>query len=383
MQTTAEPTPVPVSHRMEAMGFLATGIAHDINNLLAAIASYTESVQSHLPPNDPLRTDVSAILKVAAHGRVLTRQLLAFSKPHAEQPTDVNVGAMLEDLDTMLRWMAGPGVDLVASTDPDLLRVRIDPGQLEQILMNLCVNAADAMASPRGGTLRIELFNGELHNRPCVMLCVSDTGVGMDETTLAHAFEPFFTTKGEKGNGLGLATVRNVVQQVGGEIRVHSEPGRGTAFSIYLPAVADRAPATRAADAMSALLSTATVLVADDEELNRLMNRRTLARAGFTVLVACDGADAVSVAEAYDGPIDIVVTDVTMPGVPAVDMVRRLQRGRPELRVIYVSGHTDLVVDGAPVLSKPFTSDVLTRRVREELSTPNTKFCADRYSIVS
>jgi CheY-like chemotaxis protein len=353
---------------MEAMGFLAVGIAHDFNNVLAAIASYSESVQSHLAPDDPLRSDVSAILKVATHGSALTRQLLAFSKPQLAAAIDADVGKIIDDLETLLRWVVGRDVDLTIVKDADLWRVRIDPGHVDQILINLCTNARDAMPAPRGGTLRIELFNGQMQSRPCVMLSVSDTGFGMDEDTLARAFEPFFTTKGEKGNGLGLATVWNIVKQYGGEIGAHSELGRGTTFSILLPAITQAPPVQAVrADATTRGPSAATVLLADDQDAVRLIGKRALERAGFTVLLAADGADALSVAATHQGPIDVLVADVSMPRVSGIDVARRLRHDRPNLRVIYVSGYPDLDVDYGTVLPKPFTSDVLTSRVREEL----------------
>jgi PAS domain S-box-containing protein len=372
------------SQKMEAVGRLAGGIAHDFNNLLNVITGYGELLRRRLTPEDPSGGKLDQILKAADRAAGLVRQLLAFSRRQVLQPKVLDLGLVVADLDKMLRRLIGEDVDLQCLTDPHLGTVRADPGQIEQVLMNLVVNARDAM--PGGGKITIETRNldvGETEARlrasvppgPYVLLAVSDTGTGMDEETLAHVFEPFFTTKEPgRGTGLGLSTVYGIVRQSGGHISVYSEPGGGTTFKIYLPrldepAVPDATPApTRAAG------GTETVLLVEDEEMVREMLQETLAGAGYRLLVAADANHALARAAAHRGSIQLLLTDVVMPGGSGSELAERLSLVRPGIRVLYVSGYTEeaivrhgVLARDVAFLGKPFTPDELLARVRQLL----------------
>jgi CheY-like chemotaxis protein len=339
-----------------------------------------------LAPTDPKREDVEQVRHAADGAAALTRQLLAFSRQQVLLPRVVNLSAVVQGVEKMLRRVIGEDVDLVTSLDPDVGSVKADVGQLEQVLMNLAVNARDAM--PAGGQVMLETANIEYDPdyardeaagpaRRFVMLAVSDTGIGMDEATKARIFEPFFTTKGPgKGTGLGLATVYGIVQQSGGYIWVYSELGRGTTFKIYLPEV-DAPPEAAAVAASELPRGTETVLLVEDSEAVRAVARQVLERQGYTVLEAPRGDVALALAAAHDGPIHLLLTDVVMPGLSGRQVADQLTELRPDMQVLYASGYTDDAVvrhgvleAGIAYLQKPFTTATLTRKVRETLDRP-------------
>jgi PAS domain S-box-containing protein len=376
------------AQKMEAVGRLAGGVAHDFNNLLTAILGSAELLLSRLGPDHPERVEAEEIRKAAMWAANLTRQLLAFSRQQVLDPQVFDLSAVVADMDKMLRRLIRADIVFRSQLAPDLGAVRADPGQIEQVIMNLAVNACDAM--PDGGTLRIETSNVDLdagHEQEhvpavpgrYVMLTVSDTGTGMSTTTQAHIFEPFFTTKERgKGTGLGLSTVYGIVKQSDGYVWLESEPGRGTTFKVYLPRVdapiAIKAPAP---DRSASIDGDETVLVVEDQEPVRRLTRRVLETHGYAVLAAADGPEALHVAEHHAGTIHILVTDVVMPGMSGREVGRRLAAERPGMRVLYVSGYADdLIVNhgvlepGLAFLQKPFTPEALARRVREVLDAP-------------
>jgi len=376
------------SQKMEAVGRLAGGIAHDFNNLLTVITSYSDLLLQDLGGEDPKREDVEQVRKAAEGAAALTRQLLAFSRQQVLAPRVVSLSVVVQGVEKMLRRVIGEDVDLVTALALNVGSVKADVGQLEQVLMNLAVNARDAM--PTGGKLTIETANVE-HDpdyarereaallRRFVMLAVSDTGIGMDEATKARIFEPFFTTKEPgKGTGLGLATVYGIVQQSGGFIWVYSEPGHGTTFKIYLPQV--EAPLEgRAVGAAPGDLprGTETILLVEDAAAVRAVTRQVLERQGYTVLEAAHGAAALQTAAGHPGPIHLLLTDVVMPVLSGRQLADQLARLRPDAKVLYASGYTDDAVvrhgvleAGISYLQKPFTADSLARKVREVLDRP-------------
>ena len=376
------------AQKMEAVGQLAGGIAHDFNNLLTAIFGYADLLAEDLPPDSPGRADVSEIRTAATRASALTRQLLAFSRQQVLQPVVLNLNDVVEDLERMLQRVLGEDIEMEAHFAPDLGNTKADQGQLEQVILNLAVNARDAM--PTGGKLTIETANVELDehyaqtHRPVVsgryvMVAVSDTGVGMDAATQARIFEPFFTTKDPgKGTGLGLATAYGIVKQSGGYIWVYSEVGRGATFKIYLPRVDAPAQAVAAPPELQTVAGTETVLLAEDDPLLLPLARQVLSRLGYTVLEARTPADAVAVAEAHAGVIHLLVSDVVMPGESGLQLARRLLEVRPNLRVLYMSGYSDeaivrhgLLDPGTTFLQKPFTPTALARKVRELLDAPS------------
>ena len=357
------------AQKMEAVGRLAGGIAHDFNNLLTVITSYGDLLLEDLAPGDSRRDDVDQIRKAAEGAAALTRQLLAFSRQQVLEPKVVDLRAILAGTEKLLRRLIGADVHLAMPLAPDLGAVKADPGQLEQIIINLAVNARDAM--PRGGRLTIEAANMVVEARPgrYVMLAVSDTGIGMDEQTKARVFEPFFTTKETgKGTGLGLATVYGIVKQAGGFITVDSEPGRGTTFKVYLPRVDEPvAPAIARPAPAEPRRGTETVLVAEDAPSVRLVTRQVLERYGYTVLEAPTGDIALRLAAKHHGPIHLLLTDVVMPGLSGRQLAGQLSLLRSEMKVLYVSGYADTVEPGAAYLQKPFAPEALARRVRDVL----------------
>ena len=372
------------AQKMEAIGQLAGGVAHDFNNLLTAILGYSNFVIDTLGPQDARRADMEEILKAGQRAASLTRQLLAFSRKQVLQPTSVNLNALVTGIRTMLSRLIGEHVDLVQILAPDLGSVRADPGQLEQVIMNLVVNARDAM--PSGGRVTVETANVELDETfrqdvavipgSYVMLAGSDSGVGMNEGTKSRLFEPFFTTKeAGKGTGLGLATVWGIVKQSGGYIWVFSEPGQGATFKVYLPCSSqDDAGENAVAGDDATAAATETVLVVEDEDAVRLLTRRILERAGYRVFDAPNPEKAEALFERHKDLFDLLVTDVVMPGSSGPRMFERLVRQRPDLKVLYVSGYTDDTIvhqgklnPGIELLQKPFTADALKRRVREVL----------------
>jgi CheY-like chemotaxis protein len=377
-----------LSQRLEAVGQLAGGVAHDFNNLLTAIMSYTQLLLDDTEPDDTRRDDLLEIKKAAERATSLTRQLLAFSRKQVLQPCVLDLNIVVADLEKMLRRLIGEHIALVTDCLPSLARVRADRGQLEQVLVNLAVNARDAM--PNGGTLRIRTSNVELTQehwlghpdvepRPgrYVLLSVTDTGIGMDRATQARIFEPFFTTKGPgKGTGLGLATVYGIVKQSGGYIWVYSEPDDGASFRIYLPAVQLPVDESTEGGALGAAPhGSGTILLVEDESAVRALARRVLEQSGYLVLEAGDGLEAERVAAAHDGSIDLVLTDVVMPNLGGKALVERLRAARPGVNVLFISGYPEgeveqsgFVGDGASYLEKPFSPQVLREAVRLAIS---------------
>ena len=382
-----------LSQRLEAVGQLAGGVAHDFNNLLTAITSYTQLLLEDCAPNDARREDLLEIKKAADRATSLTRQLLAFSRRQVLDTRIVDLNAVVIDLEKMLRRLIGAHIALVTDSATRLPRVRADVGQLEQVIVNLAVNARDAM--PDGGTLTIRTGEAELTEadsrdhadfdvRPgrYVVIAVSDTGIGMDAATQARMFEPFFTTKGPgKGTGLGLATVYGIVKQSGGYIAVKSKPGQGTTFLIYLPADAASAPAASDGGGGADVTpnGSGTILLVEDEMPVRVLARRVLEQAGYTVLEAGDGLEGTRVAETYAGDIDLVLTDVVMPNLGGRALVERLRESRPRMAVLFISGYPDgemerggLTSGGATYLEKPFNPRTLRETVRRALEEVRT-----------
>jgi PAS domain S-box-containing protein len=361
------------SQKMEAIGRLAGGVAHDFNNVITIISGYGQMLADGVRHDPILRDAAAEVLKAAERAAGLASQLLAFSRRQVIQPKPVDLNALVANLQRMLSRVIGEDIELQTVLRPDLAPVRADPGQLEQVLMNLVVNARDAM--PSGGKLTIETANATLDDRPFVLLVVSDTGVGMDAEVRSHLFEPFFTTKERgKGTGLGLSTVYGIVKQHGGDIWVSSESGRGTTFKIYLPQAAAVAAAS-AAHPEPALLErgSETVLLVEDEEAVRRLVRDILELQGYRVLEADSGMRALEIAHDYGPEIDLLLTDVVMPGMSGRDLAEALALLRPEIKVLFLSGYTDQVVlehgvvDAADFLQKPFSPETLARKVRSVL----------------
>ena len=372
------------AQKMEAVGRLAGGVAHDFNNVLTAIFGYTELVLEELPAASSARQDLEEIRKAAQRASALTRQLLAFSRQQVLEPVVLQLNELVEDVDKMLRRLLGEDVELRLSLARDLGNVRADPGQLQQVLMNLIVNARDAM--PTGGKLLIETANADLTEQYAqlhqpvapgryVMLAVSDTGSGMDADTKTRIFEPFFTTKEKgKGTGLGLSTVYGIVKQSAGYIWVYSEVGRGTTFKVYVPRVDAPAAPLQPRREAGTLTGTETVLLAEDDAMLRPLAKGLLQRLGYQVLEAENAEQALAVAGAHQAPIHLLVADVVMPGASGRELARRLAERRPDTKVLYVSGYTDdaivhhgMLEPGLNFLQKPFTPDALARKVREVL----------------
>ncbi len=376
------------AQKMEAVGRLAGGVAHDFNNLLSVIQSAASLALGAVDDPAEVRSDLAEIQLAAERASRLTRQLLAFGRRQLLEPRVLDLNEVLLSSREMLVRMIGEDIALEYVQGVGLGRVKVDVGQLEQVVLNLVVNARDAM--PRGGRLTIETANvvfdsgyGETHPDvkpgPHVMLAVSDTGAGMDRATLERAFEPFFTTKEQgKGTGLGLSTVFGIVKQSGGSLFAYSEPGRGATFKLYFP----RADELRVASEtrLPAVRTTSrgeTVLVAEDDEQVRAVLRRVLARGGYRVLEARSGGDALAVAERFEGHIDLLVSDVVMPEMGGPELGSALRSRRPGVRLLYMSGYTDdsvvrhgLLEGEVAFLQKPITPELLLRKVRETLDTP-------------
>jgi two-component system, cell cycle sensor histidine kinase and response regulator CckA len=374
-----------LAHRLESVGRLAGGVAHDFNNLLTVITGYSDAALKKLGTDDPLRAEIEEIHAAGERAADLTRQLLAFSRKQMLQPKVIDLNAIIGHMVRLLERIIGEDIELRLIPDPTLGRTKADPGQIEQVLANLVVNARDAM--PRGGLLTIETRNVDLGEHvartlpdvapgPYVMVAINDTGHGMEDATLARIFEPFFTTKGEgKGTGLGLATVYGIVKQSGGSIAVYSEVGAGTTFKVYLPRVDEALSVAEPQRAIEQPLGgSETVLIAEDEEGVRKIVSRVLGYHGYTMLEATNGGDAIRVCEAHEKPIDLLITDVVMPGMSGHQLAETLKAIRPELRVLYMSGYTEnaivhhgIVDKAAAFIHKPFTPEALARRVRQVL----------------
>jgi two-component system, cell cycle sensor histidine kinase and response regulator CckA len=373
------------AQKMEAVGRLSGGVAHDFNNLLGVIIGYAEFLQESLDAENKLRGSVDEILKAGKRAASLTRQLLAFSRQQVLDPKVLDLNGVVSDMEKMLRRMIGEDIELSTVLGPELGRLKADQGQLEQVVMNLAVNARDAM--PQGGKLLIETENMIMDEAfvrrypypvqpgPYVLLTVTDSGIGMDAETKARAFEPFFTTKEKgKGTGLGLSTVYGVVKQSGGYIDIYSAPGAGTTFKIYLPRVDEAIQAELPSRAATSFTGKETILLAEDETSLRTLTRNTLELCGYKVLEAKDGVEALEVANAHDGTIDLLLTDMVMPGMGGRALAQELTRRRPEVRLAYMSGYTGQAVGsqgpidpGSVFLLKPFTREMLTRKIREAL----------------
>jgi PAS domain S-box-containing protein len=371
------------AQKMEAVGRLAGGVAHDFNNLLMVISGYAEVILGQVDPANSLHEKGRAIQLAADRATTLTRQLLAFSRKQLLELKVVDVNAIVEDMERLLRPLIGENIDLITILSPEAAHTRADAGQLEQVIMNLVVNAKDAM--PAGGRLTLRTENivvddnhrrGQHFIRPghYVTLQVSDTGMGMDRETQSRIFEPFFTTKEKgKGTGLGLSTVYGIVKQSGGYVMVQSELGRGTTFQIYLPLV-EGAAEKHSVTTPEAIGGTETILLVEDEESVRQLVRDTLAAKGYEVLEGENGEAGIAAAAGHRGRIDLVITDVVMPGLGGREMIKQLAETRPETKVLYLSGYTEdaIISDGSietgtAFLQKPFTLQSLSRKVREVL----------------
>ncbi|MBW2137201.1 MAG: response regulator [Deltaproteobacteria bacterium] len=375
------------AQKMEAVGTLAGGVAHDFNNLMTTVIGNVHLAMDEIPKGNPLREMLTDIRKAGESAASLARQLLAFSRKQVLRPEVLDLNSVLADMKTLLRRVMREDIEFELILGPELEPVKVDPTQIEQVVINLVVNATDAM--PRGGKLIIETATMEIdkdyfsrhsvegETGPYVMLSVTDTGVGMDKETISKVFEPFFTTK-EKGvgTGLGLSTVYGIVKQSGGFIWVYSEPGQGTTFKVYMPAVeGDEAYRERRHEwAGDQFQGSETVLLVEDSDNVRKLVSKGLGKLGYTVLEASDGEEAVKISREYQGSIDLLLTDVVMPKMSGVEVMEKLGRERPKMKVLYMSGYTGKVISqrmvlgsGVDYLQKPFSPGELARRVREVL----------------
>jgi PAS domain S-box-containing protein len=376
------------AQKMEAIGQLTGGIAHDFNNILAAILANSHFLVEDLAPGDPRRDDAIEIKTVAERAAALTKQLLAFSRKQMLEPTVVDLNTTVAGIEKMLRRVIGEDIVMQVLPGKDLGSVRVDVGQLEQVIMNLAVNARDAM--PRGGTITIETENVELDEAYAsshasvppgryVLLSVSDTGIGMDAAVQARIFEPFFTTKEVgRGTGLGLSTCYGIVKQSGGSIWVYSEPGHGTVFKVYLPRIDDRVDAGARAEKREHKGSETVLLIEDDSHVRGAVRRMLEAR-GYQLLIARDGVEARALVERHNGPIDLVLTDVVMPGGSGPSIVREMAKTSKRMRALFMSGYTDHAMlrngaleEGMAFIQKPFSPQALAQKIREVLEVPST-----------
>jgi two-component system cell cycle sensor histidine kinase/response regulator CckA len=371
------------AQKMDAIGQLAGGIAHDFNNLLTVISGYCQLALAGLSPEDPLRHNIDQINRAGFRAASLTRQLLTFSRKQVIQPRTLNLNSVVSNIEGMLSRLFHGEVQLKTVLDPHLAPVRADAGQIEQVIFNLVVNARDAM--PHGGIITLETHNVELDPKDSqkddsersewqVMLTVSDTGVGMDQTVLSHMFEPFFTTKAPgKGTGLGLATVYGIVKQSEGSISVSSETGRGTTFSIYLPRAEGPVADDDSLNRMSSRPGSETILLVEDDEMVRTLTREILKSNGYTVLEARDVHEALRIGKQHD-EIDLLLTDVVMPEASGPELSERIVSSRPNMKVLYMSGHSDAALHHRGVIpsevnfiTKPFPPDALLKIIRDIL----------------
>ena len=371
---------VQAAHKMEAIGRLAGGVAHDFNNLLTVIIGRCEVLIERLTTNHPMRADLLLIHDAAQKAASVTRQLLAFGRKQVLQPKILNINAVISNMDDMLRSLITENVEMTVELEQDLWSVEADRGQIEQVLMNLVVNALDAM--PEGGKLRIYTNNVDFHGKGpdlesgrYVMFAVEDTGSGMDAETLSHVFEPFFTTKDKsKGTGLGLSTVYGIVKQSGGYISASSQPDHGTTFKVYLPGL-ERPAEPLDTQQREAPHGTETILLAEDAELVRQLTREILEVRGYHVIEASDGEDALQICKTYPGTIHLTLTDVVMPRMNGHELAEQAVRLRPEMRVLLMSGYADQISKagflqpGLHFIEKPFTSNSLALKIREVLDS--------------
>jgi two-component system cell cycle sensor histidine kinase/response regulator CckA len=372
------------SQKMEAIGRLAGGVAHDFNNLLTVIAGYSQWMVDDLPKDSEFAESASEILLAANRAAALTNQLLAFSRNQVIQPVIVNLNSLVAELDPMLRRVIGEDIEMTAVMSPDLGLVKADPGQIEQVILNLVVNARDAM--PTGGKLAIETANAEIDESyarlhldcppgPYIMLTVSDSGCGIDDRVKPHIFDPFFTTKETgKGTGLGLSTVYGIVKQCGGCVRVESEPGAGALFTLYFPRVAGAVLASGTSRRGSRKGGSETILLVEDEAAVRRIAAGRLLRLGYTVLQAANGRTALKMLEEYTHPIHLLLTDVVMPDLSGRELAAQLKAARRDLKVLFMSGYAgDVIVQrgllepGTAYMQKPFSLDTLAGKVRDLL----------------
>jgi PAS domain S-box-containing protein len=390
------------AQKMEAVGRLSGGIAHDFNNLLGVIIGYSQVLKRSLKPENPLYEHAEEIEKASQRAVSLTRQLLAFSRQQVLEPVILNLNTLVSDMEKMLPRLIGEDIALTLALDPALAQVKADPSQVEQVIMNLAVNARDAM--PDGGKLIIQTANVDLdttytHQHPgsrvgsYVLLRVTDTGTGIEPEIQAQIFEPFFTTKErDKGTGLGLATVYGVVKQSGGYIDVDSEKGKGASFSVYLPLVEHAVTAPDLSNELPArsVRGSETILLVEDEESLRKLADMFLRDNGYHVLTAADGLQALQVARQHAGPIHLLLTDVVMPGINGRVLAERLAPSQPGMKILYMSGYTDSFIAGHGVLEarshlqhKPFTEEALTRKVRELLDANRVEFRSKEIAPIS
>ena len=373
-----------LSQKMEAVGRLAAGVAHDFNNLLTVVTGYSSLLLSGLQEHDPTYTDIVEINKAGERAASLTRQLLAFSRKQVLQPQVLDLNKIVDDMDRMLRRMIGEDIALLVLLDPTVGCVKADSGQIEQVIMNLAVNARDAMRN--GGKLIIETHNVDLQETLTrrhldippgryVTLVVTDTGVGMDASTQARIFEPFFTTKAQgEGTGLGLSTAYGIVQQSGGTIMVYSELGHGTTFKIYLPRVEESAAPPSSPVTIRYPRGSETILVVEDEEAVRTLVCSILQKQGYTVLRACNAAEALGMSKQHNSRIDLMISDVIMPQMGGSELAERMKLLRPEMQILFISGYSDNAIAHQGILKpntafveKPFEPHVLAAKVRSIL----------------
>jgi nitrogen-specific signal transduction histidine kinase/ActR/RegA family two-component response regulator len=377
------------SQKMEAVGRLAGGVAHDFNNLLTVIKGYSELMLDQVKQGDPLRDEVEEVKKAADRAATLTRQLLAFSRKQVLEPKVLDLNQVVTTMERLLRRLLGEDIQFHTQLAPDLGRVKADPGQTEQVIMNMAVNARDAM--PVGGKLTISTANVTVsaparpeHTIPAgayIVLTVTDTGIGMDADTRSRIFEPFFTTKDQgKGTGLGLSTVYGIVKQSGGYISVQSEPGMGASFEIYFPRVNEAVDAAADTSTAQRRRGYETILLVEDEDGVRALTRQILQKHGYTVLETSHGGEALLACENHKDAIHLLLTDVVLSQMSGRELAQRLAQLRPEMKVLYMSGYSEDAIlqhgvlgSGTSFLQKPFNTETLITKVREILDAPRAK----------
>jgi nitrogen-specific signal transduction histidine kinase/CheY-like chemotaxis protein len=374
-----------VSARMETMGRMVSGVVHDFANLITLISGYSDLVMNHVNEHDPLRPELDEIRKASLRGARLTRQLLGFSRGEGSEAKPLDLNRLVADIEAMLRPIIGEHIEVITDLSPDLGTVEADPGRMEQVLMNLILNARDA--TPAGGRIRIQTANGELEESTAsihgvepgrhILLTVSDNGRGIDSDSMPHIFDPFFTTKeAGRGTGLGLSNARSIVRQAGGDIWVCSAPGEGACFRVCLPRIEDRPEEDVPLKASAKGQGEIVLLVEDEENVRRLLSL-ILRRCGYEVLAAASGQEALEIFTSRASEIQLVLTDMVMPNMTGRELGERLETLRPDTKIMYMSGYTDDVLRGAGALSpgmsflaKPLRPEMLAARVREALDAP-------------